>query len=69
MRAASAIGLIQRVPWRRTPPAAITAPLAGESGPRDPDKALSDNRDLYVVQSSRSAGGRVAPFPVRERQA
>ena len=63
MRAAASLGLIQRVPWRTTPPPAITAPIAQETGPRDPDKGLSENRDLYIAQSQRSCGGQVAPFP------
>ena len=52
MKAAAAIGLIQRIPWRTTPPAAITAPLAANTDPHDPDKGLSDNRARYFAQSA-----------------
>lgn len=65
MRAAASIGLIQRVPFRTTPPAVITAPVALETGPRDPDKGLSENRDLYIAQSQRTTCGRVAPLHAR----
>lgn len=62
MKAALAAGLIQHVPWRTTPPRAITAPIPEVEGPTDPDKGLSDNRDRYIAQSAATRGGRVAEF-------
>lgn len=54
--------MIERGRRDALPAAAITAPIATDAAPSDPDKGLLPQRDAYFRQSAATVAGRVAPF-------